>query len=114
MGCRKDPSGLSLVQALSFFLTCCALSLRELTSTARAWQPQPSLSVLPTTVLGQGAPEALVHPPRPVNHFIRLKQTSAEEEKQNLNWRPLGMFVETDGKGSNEITSNRPPSRPRR
>lgn len=30
---------------------------------------------------------------RPVNHFIGLKQTSANEEKQNLNWEPLGMFA---------------------
>ena len=54
---------------------------------------------------GLGPTEALVRPLRPVNRFIRLKQTSAKEEKQNLNWRPLGMFAETDGRGSNEITS---------
>lgn len=59
----------------------------------------------PHRLPGLGPTEALVHPLRPVNRFIRLKQTSAKEEKQNLNWRPPEMFVETDGRGSNATTS---------
>lgn len=70
----------------------------------------PNLSQHPP---GQKPTEALLHPlRRPANCFIRLKQTSAEEEKQNLNWKPPGMFAETDGRGYNEITSLWPPRRP--
>lgn len=97
-GLGEDLSCRSLAQAGSFFPVCCASSPRELVSASRAWHPWQPPPASPTSLLGWG-------PLKPVNCFIRLKQTSAKEEKQNLNWRPLGTFAETDGRGSNEITS---------